>query len=73
MGNDPERCSMTFAEQLKAHRQRLGLTQSEAAALLDVPDRTYWELAWNYGRPFFLRSGVRFRSRRALSVISSVH
>jgi transcriptional regulator with XRE-family HTH domain len=27
---------MTFAEQLKAHRQRLGLTQSEAAALLDV-------------------------------------
>ena len=34
---------MTFAEQLKAHRQRLGLTQSEAAALLDVPARTYWE------------------------------
>lgn len=27
---------MTFAEQLKAHRQRLGLTQSEAAELLEV-------------------------------------
>lgn len=27
---------MTFAEKLKFHRQRLGLTQSEAAALLDV-------------------------------------
>jgi len=27
---------MTFAEQLKAHRQRLELTQSEAAVLLDV-------------------------------------
>lgn len=27
---------MTFAENLKAERQRLGLNQSEAAALLDV-------------------------------------
>lgn len=27
---------MTFSEQLKAHRQRLGLTQSEAAELLEV-------------------------------------
>lgn len=27
---------MTFAEQLKGQRQRLGLTQSEAAGLLEV-------------------------------------
>lgn len=27
---------MTFAEQLKSQRQRLGLTQSEAAELLEV-------------------------------------
>ena len=27
---------MTFAQQLKSQRQRLGLTQSEASALLDV-------------------------------------
>lgn len=37
---------MTFAEQLQKHRQRLQLTQSEAAALLDVSRRTYeyWEI-----------------------------
>lgn len=37
---------MNFAEQLKTHRQRLQLTQSEAAAFLDVSKRTYeyWEI-----------------------------
>jgi DNA-binding XRE family transcriptional regulator len=37
---------MTFAEQLQKHRQRLDLTQAEAAALLDVSKRTYeyWEI-----------------------------
>lgn len=34
---------MSFADQLKSERDRLGLTQAEAAALLDVPSRTYWE------------------------------
>lgn len=34
---------MSFAEQLKTQRQRLGLTQSEAAAALELPARTYWE------------------------------
>lgn len=34
---------MDFAAQLKAERKRLGLTQPEAAALLDLKDRTYWE------------------------------
>lgn len=34
---------MTFAAQLKAERKRLGLTQPEAAELLTLKDRTYWE------------------------------
>lgn len=39
---------MTFAEVLKEHRVRLGLTQAEAATLLDTPPRTYWE--WENGK-----------------------
>lgn len=39
---------MPFPEQLKAHRERLGLTQAELADLLDVPSRTYWE--WEAGK-----------------------
>jgi len=34
---------MTFGEQLKAERKRIGLTQPETAAVLDLKDRTYWE------------------------------
>lgn len=34
---------MSFAEKLKAERERLGLTQAQAAELIDVPGRTYWE------------------------------
>jgi DNA-binding XRE family transcriptional regulator len=35
---------MTFADQLKSHKQRLGLTRAELAVFLDVPPRTldYW-------------------------------
>ncbi len=32
---------------LETHRERLGLTQAELAALLDVPARTHWE--WESG------------------------
>jgi DNA-binding XRE family transcriptional regulator len=39
---------MSFAEQLKVHRERLGLTQAELASFLDVPARTYWE--WESGK-----------------------
>ena len=39
---------MTFAEQLKTHRKRLGLTQSGLAALLEIPARTHWE--WESGK-----------------------
>lgn len=35
--------SQTFADKLKAHKKRLGLTQPEMAELLDIPNRTYWE------------------------------
>lgn len=34
---------MSFAEKLKTERKRLRLTQPEAAASLDLKDRTYWE------------------------------
>ena len=36
-----------FAEQLKSELGRLGLTQAEAAALLDVSPRAVWK--WLHG------------------------
>lgn len=39
---------MTFAAKLKSERKRLGLTQPEAAAFLDIPARTYWE--WEHDK-----------------------
>ncbi len=38
---------MTFAEKLKAHQKRLGLTQAEIAELLDVSPRAVWQ--WMQG------------------------
>ena len=37
----------TFAATLLSHRNRLGLTQAEAATLLDVSARVYWQ--WEKG------------------------
>ncbi len=34
---------MTFSSKLQAERKRLALTQVEAAKLLGIPARTYWE------------------------------
>ena len=39
---------MNFSERLKSERERLGLTQAGAAAVLGIPDRTYWE--WEAGK-----------------------
>ena len=39
---------MKFANQLKTERERLGITQAQAASLLDVPARTHWE--WESGK-----------------------
>ena len=39
---------MTFADKLKAERQRLTLTQGEASAILGIPFRTYWE--WEHAK-----------------------
>jgi transcriptional regulator with XRE-family HTH domain len=36
-----------FAQQLKAERKRLGLTQADAAKLLDVSPRAIWK--WEHG------------------------
>lgn len=38
---------MTFPEQLKTHREKLGLTQAELASLLDVSPRAVWQ--WEKG------------------------
>lgn len=35
---------MSFATDIKAHRERLGLTQAEAAALMGMSRRAYIEL-----------------------------
>lgn len=39
--------NMSFAENLKSERKRLGLTQAEAAALLGVSPRAVWQ--WEQG------------------------
>ena len=38
---------MSFPEQLKAQRERLGLTQAELASFLDVSPRAVWQ--WEKG------------------------
>lgn len=38
---------MNFPEQLKAQRERLGLTQAELASFLDVSPRAVWQ--WEKG------------------------
>jgi hypothetical protein len=35
---------VTFTDQLIAERKRLGLTQAECAAVLDIPPRCYWDI-----------------------------
>jgi DNA-binding transcriptional regulator YiaG len=59
---------VTFADTIKAERKRLGLTQAEAAAVLEVPARTLWE--WEHGKTTPLpvaQEGViaRFKSVKA--------
>lgn len=39
---------MNLAEQLKSERQRLGLTQADAAAVCEVSPRAYWQ--WEAGQ-----------------------
>lgn len=57
---------MTFAALIKSERERLSLTQAEAATLLDVPSRTLWE--WEHGKTTPLpvaQEGVVARLKRA--------
>lgn len=57
---------MTFSDTIKSERSRLGLTQADAAALLDVPARTLWE--WEHGKTTPLpvaQEGVIARLRKA--------
>jgi transcriptional regulator with XRE-family HTH domain len=34
---------MSFSDQLKKERKRLGITQAQVASMIEVPARTYWE------------------------------
>jgi DNA-binding transcriptional regulator YiaG len=57
---------MTFADTIRSERQRLNLTQAEAAAVLEVPARTLWE--WEHGKTTPLpvaQEGVIARLKRA--------
>ncbi len=56
---------MTFPEQLKAQRERLGLTQVELASFLDVSPRAVWQ--WEKGMlPHILtQEGVLARLTKA--------
>lgn len=56
---------MSFAEQLKAECERLGLTQAEAATMLEVSPRAVWK--WLHGdEPLAVTAeGVIARLKRA--------
>lgn len=57
---------MSFSDLIKAERARLGLTQGEAATLLEVPSRTLWE--WEHGKTTPLpvaQEGVKARLKKA--------
>ena len=44
MSTKPPPQPVAFTDQLVAERKRLGLTQAECAALLDIPPRCYWDI-----------------------------
>lgn len=56
---------MTFPQQLKTHRERLGLTQAELASFLEVSPRAVWQ--WEKGElPHILtQEGVLGRLTKA--------
>jgi predicted transcriptional regulator len=57
---------MNFADQLKSEQDRLGLTQAEVAALLEVSPRAVWK--WLHGDEPELavtREGVIARLKKA--------
>ena len=43
-----------FADKLKQERERLGITQAQAAAIIDVPARTYWEWEAEKTTPYLI-------------------
>jgi transcriptional regulator with XRE-family HTH domain len=56
---------MTFAQKLKAERERLGLTQNEAAALCSVSPRAWWRWENGEGDPLIVtREGVLARLKK---------
>ena len=59
--------TQSFAAQLKAERQRLGLTQAEAARLLQISPRALWQ--WEHGEEPMpvTREGALARLRKTKS------
>lgn len=56
-----------FCHRLQMWRHRLGLTQAEAAHLLDTPERTYWEYEKGKTEPLLpYQEGAIARFQRAL-------
>jgi DNA-binding XRE family transcriptional regulator len=57
---------MSFADELKQERERLGITQAQAASLLSIAKRTYCD--WEYGittPPEVAQEGALARLRKA--------
>jgi DNA-binding XRE family transcriptional regulator len=58
---------MSFSDQLKKERERLGLTQAQAASLIEVPARTYWEWEAEKTTPYAITQEgalARLRNRK---------
>lgn len=62
----------SFAEELKNERQRLGLTQAEAATALDVKPRTIWK--WENDEPplHLTQEGALARLRRMKGAVTAM-
>jgi transcriptional regulator with XRE-family HTH domain len=58
----------TFGQRLKAARKRAGLTQEKAAAVLEIPSRTYWQWENDSGKsapPPITQEGALARLERS--------
>ena len=59
------------SQELKAWRERLGITQARAASVLDVPIRTYqgWELGRDFDRSTILRFALEHVEKNAKKLL----
>lgn len=59
------------SQELKAWRERLGITQTRAAELLDVSPRTYqgWEVGRDFDRATILRFALEHVEKNAKKLL----